>query len=60
VVAAFLHAPALAKWLDKAGTGLEKFAGYVGTDKFAETRLKVSSSTSARPPIGLPITFHGS
>jgi Transglycosylase SLT domain len=36
VVDAFLHAPALQKWLDQAGAGLEKFAGYVGTDEFAD------------------------
>lgn len=36
VVDAFLHAPALKKWLEQAGTGLEKFAGFVGTDEFAD------------------------
>jgi hypothetical protein len=35
VVDAFLKSPALEKWLDKAGAGLEKFASYVGTDEFA-------------------------
>jgi Transglycosylase SLT domain len=35
VVDAFLKSPALEKWLDKAGAGLEKFANYVGTDEFA-------------------------
>jgi hypothetical protein len=34
VVDAFLKSPALEKWLDKAGAGLEKFASYVGTDDF--------------------------
>lgn len=37
VVDAFLKSPALEKWLDKAGAGLEKFASYVGTDEFANT-----------------------
>jgi hypothetical protein len=36
VVDAFLKSPALEKWLDQAGKGLEKFAGYVGTDEFAD------------------------
>jgi len=34
VVDAFLKSPALEKWLDEAGKGLEKFAGYVGTPEF--------------------------
>jgi hypothetical protein len=37
VVDAFLKSPALEKWLDKAGAGLEKFASYVGTPEFEDS-----------------------
>lgn len=36
VIRAFLESPNLKKWLTSIDQGLEKFAGYIGTDKFAQ------------------------
>jgi hypothetical protein len=47
VVDAFLKSPALEKWLDKAGAGLEKFANYVGTDEFANVVKGLVENLSA-------------
>jgi hypothetical protein len=47
VVDAFLRAPALEKWLDEAGKGLETFANYVGTDEFARKVQSLVETISA-------------